>query len=100
MTDDREILSRRWKQAESVVSRHIAGELVLVPIKWEPDQMRCFFSLNPVGGRIWDLLDGQRPLTEILDVLLGEYDVSAGQAEAEVLELVGQLEKSHLIVPA
>ena len=42
--------------------------------------------LNPVGGRIFDLLDGKHTIAEIVDVICDEFEVDAGAAKSDVVE--------------
>ncbi|HEY63818.1 MAG TPA: PqqD family protein [Caldilineae bacterium] len=55
--------------------------------------------LNETGGRIWELADGTRTVTDIARMIVEEYEVSEEQALADVQEFVYQLvEKQALIV--
>ena len=75
-----------------VVSRMIDGEAVLV----HPGQAKIRV-LNSVGARIWELADGQHTLSDIAQVIAGEYDVDAPRAQADVLTFcVGLLEAGIL----
>ena len=53
--------------------------------------------LNPVGARIWDLMDGKRTLGEILGMVLQEYAVEPAQAELDAREFTEDLAKRKLI---
>ena len=47
--------------------------------------------LNPVGTRVWELIDGARTVAEIIDVIVDEFEVSAQQAQEDVVEFLQQL---------
>jgi hypothetical protein len=56
-----------------------------------------YYGLNPVGTRIWNLL--QRPLTvgELRDTLLDEYDVESERCERDLLDLLEKMRVEGLI---
>jgi hypothetical protein len=56
-----------------------------------------YFSLNEVGGRIWELSDGTRTVTEIAVVLGEEFDADPGEIEADALELLAALAGERLV---
>jgi hypothetical protein len=43
-----------------------------------------YFGLNPVGKRIWELIENPKTLYEITELLLSEYNLSAEQCKQEV----------------
>lgn len=47
--------------------------------------------LNPAGSLLWEELDGQKSLAQLLDRVMEEYDVSRQQAEADMREFIGDL---------
>ncbi len=62
----------------------------------QPDHSNVHYYLNPVGGRVWSLI--QRPATviHINDVLLLEYDVEQERCLQEVLALLNDLVATDL----
>jgi hypothetical protein len=54
--------------------------------------LESIYTLDEVGARIWELIDGQRRVEEIRDTIVEEYEVSAEVAEADLIEFVQQLE--------
>ena len=81
------------QKAPSIVSRRIADEVILVPIRRKVEEVECLYTLNEVGARIWDLLDGRRPLRAVRDALVEEFDVSEREAEKDLLTLFEQLKQ-------
>jgi hypothetical protein len=47
--------------------------------------------LNPVGIRIFGLLDGSHSVEEIAGLVAAEYDVAEPEAQADVSAFVGEL---------
>ncbi len=56
-----------------------------------------YYGLNPVGARVWNLLQQARTVGELRDVLLDEYDVDAGRCETDLLELLEKMRSEGLI---
>jgi len=54
--------------------------------------------LNPVGSRVWSLIDGERTVAQILDSMVGEYDVDPTQLEKDVEEFVGSLDQRDMLL--
>lgn len=56
-----------------------------------------YFSLNSVGGFVWQQL--QQPLTveQLVERVCKRYEVNSELAERDVLALLGQLSESNLI---
>ena len=62
-----------------------------------------YYELDPVGARIWSLLESARPLGEVCDALVGEYDVEpdeCGRDVVEFLEKARELEIIRVSAPA
>ena len=80
------------RRREQVLAQ-TAGEttILLAPVSGE------YFTLNEVGGRIWQLADGSRSLQEIAQLLVDEYDAPLEAIEADTLELLRELEQRELL---
>jgi Coenzyme PQQ synthesis protein D (PqqD) len=65
-------------------------------------QDEVYFGLNPVGVRVWELLPpASQQLDEVCRTLQREYpDAPAEMIRADVAELLEELEKLGLVVPA
>ena len=67
--------------------------MVLVPINENTADMECIFSLNESGVRVWELIDGARRVEDLCGTLVKEFDVNSEKARADILGLLGRLEK-------
>ncbi len=85
-------LHDRFNISSEVLSQEVNGETVLLDLQGE-----CYFSLNEVGTRIWQLLQGGSSVGEALDALSDEYDVSREQLEIDVGELLDKLSEAGLV---
>ena len=81
------------RQNEDTASRSIDdAAYVLNP---ETSELHAF---NGVGGRIWELIDGERTLQAVAQVIADEYDVELGVAEADGVEFVETLVDKGIVV--
>ena len=56
-----------------------------------------YYELNDVGSRIWNLLQSPKTISELRDILVAEYDVDRVQLEADIHDLLHQLEENQLV---
>jgi hypothetical protein len=80
-----------YEKDPNIVSREIAGEQILVPIRKKSADMAAIYVLNETGTRIWSLLDGRRSLGEIVALLAEEYEVHPDTAKADLVEVTDAL---------
>lgn len=89
-----------FQKNSSIVSRRIADEVILVPIRRKLGEIESLYTLNEVGARIWELLDGKRSLKALRDALLEEFEVSEQEAEEDLTTLIEQLQQIGAIQAA
>ncbi len=77
--------------------RSIAGETILVPIKGNAADLDSIYTLNQVGTRIWQLIDGRASVAQIADAIQHEFDVGREQALQDVLDFLASLQAAGLI---
>ena len=87
------MINKRFIKNPDFVYRRIADEQLLVPIRSQAADLNNIFVLNPVAGDIWELIDGQRCVQDILDQLVAKFDVSAQEAEQDLLEILSELKE-------
>jgi hypothetical protein len=56
-----------------------------------------YYGLNPVGGRVWELMKEPRSIREIRDALLEEYEVDQERCERDLLSLLLDMAEHELI---
>ena len=67
------------------------GGLVVQPSRSEVQ------VLNPVGSKVYALLDGQHTVAQIVDAVVEEFDVSVEQAEQDVGDFLDDLEARGML---
>jgi hypothetical protein len=75
--------------------RVIEGEAVILSV-----DTKVFRGLNPVGSRVWELIDGARTLDEIATMISREFDVTPEVAAGDVRAFVEALLGKGLVTQA
>lgn len=57
-----------------------------------------YFGLNPVGKRIWELIEQPKSYDELIQILLAEYEVSAEQCTQEVQSFLNKAINYDIVV--
>jgi hypothetical protein len=84
-------------ESRVVVSRDqlscdLGGEAAILNLK-----NSVYYGLDPIGARVWQLIQKPVTLAQIRDVLHAEYDVPAAQLEADIRDLLEQLTEHGLV---
>lgn len=79
------------------VLRQIAGEYLAVPLGNEAGENANIIILNPVSQIIWGKLENGATFDEILNAVTSEFDVSDGEATADINEFLNGLEEAKLL---
>jgi hypothetical protein len=74
------------------VSCDLEGEAAILNLK-----NSVYYGLDPVGARVWQLIQEPMTLAQIRDVLRAEYDVDVSQLETDIRDLVEQMAEQGLI---
>ncbi len=92
--------TRRFIQDKGVVTRQIAGETVLVPIRSGAADLDFIYTSNDTGTTIWESLDGEKTVDQIVETICREYDVPEEEATQDVMDFLSALEAAGLVQPA
>ncbi|MFH1674133.1 MAG: PqqD family protein [Pseudomonadota bacterium] len=85
-------LDKIYTKSDSIVSRKIADEVILVPIRQDVGDLESIYTLNEVAARIWELLDGKSTVKEISDVIVSEYEAPPVEVEKDIVGCLSELE--------
>lgn len=75
-----------------LIEAEVDGEMVALHV----ENGTCY-GFNGTATRIWAMLDQPRRVSELRDALLGDYDVDAQTCEAQVIDLLRELERDGLV---
>jgi hypothetical protein len=79
---------------EHVMSRQLGEECVMLDL-----DSGTYFGLDPVGARVWQLLNDGKSVDATCEILAREYDASREQIDRDVARLVKELAANGLVVP-
>ena len=90
-------LDKSFIKDDNLMARNIAGETLIVPIRNRVGDLNSIYTLNEVGARVWQLLDGQTPVGKIVKTITEEYEVSSKEAASDIDELLRDWEGAGLV---
>ena len=80
-----------FTRSRSVVSRVVAGETLIVPVRGKVGDLASIYSFNSTGSLIWKLLDTPRGLSNLIDAVEREYEVEKKQAQKDVTRFLNDM---------
>jgi len=92
-----DIAEKTFKKKADFVTREIAGETIIVPIRNNVGDLNAIYTLNELGTQIWQYIDGQTKVCKLIDKICSSYEVEAGQAEQDTMAFLEQLREAGLI---
>lgn len=97
MSSYHDLKDRVFRKSKDALSREIAGETIVVPIRGRLADMQGIFALNEAAAFVWGGIDGKRPLAAVRDGILERFSVPPATAERDLAEFVGKLLEAGLI---
>ena len=80
------------------MTRNIAGETIIVPVRGNVGDLSSIYTLNEIGTKIWELVDGTKSVEQIVEAIRNAYEVTPEEAEKDAFEFLDALEEIGLIV--
>jgi hypothetical protein len=78
--------------APDQLSSKLGEDVVILNLK-----SGVYYGLDPVGARVWELIQETKSVGEIRDVILSEFEVGADQCEADLQNLLADMQAQGLI---
>jgi hypothetical protein len=91
------ILDKSYIKDDNLMTRNIAGETLIVPIRKRVGDLGAIYTLNEVGARIWQLIDGKTSGGQIVEAIAKEYEVTGEAASKDVTDLLASMAEAGLI---
>jgi hypothetical protein len=92
MTEDS---TRKPRRRERVLATRVDDQVALFDV-----DVGSYYGLDQVGGRVWELCDGSRELSDLVAVIGDEYDAPLDVVASDLKELLDDLASENLIVDA
>jgi len=80
-----------------VVTREVAGETIVVPVRGGVGDLNGLFTFNEIASGIWQLLAASRTADEVAAWVRERYEVSEEQARADVGGFLEELRRQGLV---
>ena len=87
------ILSR----SQSVVTTKTGNEYVLVPVANNIADMNSVYTLNETGAFIWEHINGESSVEDIINEMTTEYEIDYITASEDVYSFIDDMSK-YLII--
>jgi len=85
-------------RSSAVVSRLIAGETLVVPVRGKVGDLASIYSFNDVGTTIWDALAKPISVGRLIDLIEREYDVGRDRAVQDVELFLQEMLAADLVM--
>ena len=88
-----------YRKNPTIVSKIIGEESILVPIREDVgDLSGKVYILKGAGVRIWELLDGERTLGDIKEIILKEFRIKSEIAQKDTTSFIRKLSDKQLVI--
>lgn len=85
-------------RSDDVIARVIDNQVLIIPLTaGMVDADDSLYSLTPTAQDIWNLLDGERTLLDVINILSGKYKGDAGTVQEDVLGFITEMVNEKLI---
>jgi hypothetical protein len=84
-------------RSRAVVSRVVAGETLIVPVRGKVGDLASIYSFNETGSQIWKLLDSPRAVGELVSGVAEEYLVDTEQVRQDVVRFLSEMRGVGLV---
>ena len=81
----------------SIVTTKTGNEYVLVPVANNIADMNSVYTLNETGAFIWEHINGENSVEDIINEMMEEYEVDFLTASEDVYSFIDDISK-YLIV--
>lgn len=83
----------KYRKVENIIDGELDNHQVIMHIN-----NGKYFGLNPIGKRIWELIEEPKSIEEITAMLLAEYNILPDQCKVEVQEFMNKGVECEIII--
>jgi len=96
----KELSASRVRRSSNVVSRVVADEAIVVPIRRGAADLDSIYTFNESGTKLWSLIENGLDATALASYLQSEYGLTQAEALSDVEAFVRDLTLEGLVEPA
>ncbi|MGA7854270.1 MAG: PqqD family protein [Candidatus Acidiferrales bacterium] len=90
----------RLRRSSNVVSRVVADEAIVVPIRRGVADLNSIYTFNESGTLLWSLIEKGLEPAQLVSHLQSHYGLSCEQATADAEAFLKELSTEGLVEPA
>jgi hypothetical protein len=90
-------LEQVYVRSQAMVSRRVAGETLIVPVRGKVGDLASIYSFNQTGSLIWQSMESPKTLRELITAVQREYAVARERAEKDVKQFLQDTLSAGLI---
>jgi len=83
--------------SKSIVTTKTGNEYVLVPVANNIADMNSVYTLNETGAFIWEHINGENSVEDIINEMMAEYEVDHVTASNDLFSFIDDMRK-YLII--
>jgi hypothetical protein len=87
----------RYVRSDSVVSRVIAGETLVIPVRKGVGDLASIYSLNPVATAVWQSIATPSTKDDIVSAIEQEFDAQGSHVAQDVETFLSEMDSAGLV---
>lgn len=95
-----QVVSGKVRRSSNVVSRVVADEAIVVPIRRGAADLDSIYTFNEAGTALWSLIEKGLDPAGLISHLQSQYGLSTEQATVDAHSFLKDLSDEGLIEPA
>src|SRR5436190_1404477 len=84
---------RLQPRENEVAAKVMDGEAIIINLA-----NGIYYSIDKAGGLVWEMIEGNYSLEEMIATVVARYEVLKPKAEADIHQLIDELDREHLIM--
>lgn len=88
-----------FKKSDSVAFRQVGDEVLLVPVRTDPNETSGVYTLNRTASFLWLQIDGKKNVAALASAVEHQFDVSLAQAEKDTTVFLTDLLSIDALLP-
>lgn len=90
------MINETFKIKPGYVLREIEGEFLAIPFAPELNSSNIII-LNPVSGLLWEKLQTECTLQQLVEAVIGEFTIDEATAQSDIEEFLQMLKENDIL---
>lgn len=83
--------NKKIQKKDNYHEQQNGDELILVPLNNEAADMEAVYTLNEMGAFIWNLIDGNKTINDLAELIVAEFQVNDETAKKDLLDFLSHV---------